>query len=291
MSTSENGIGPGGLGMGDWAGDMGRNWLANLNRFEAMIQPIGAELIRQAAFRPGENVIDIGCGGGATTIALARSLSPSGSATGLDISRELIDHAGVRASMGTQSRIFWICGDASTVMPTNAPFDRLISRFGTMFFSDPVAAFRNLRAMLKDGARVDLAVWAPQQDNPWILTIMGALKPFMAQEPGAPPPDPRTPGPFAFADTDYLADILTQAGFADMKIEPCVRDQPIGGPGATPEQAAQFVLSAMSVAANIPEEKREETITAVAAALAPHHVPGKGVILGGKAWIVTAKAV
>lgn len=283
MSTTEEGI-----SKEDWAGDVGRNWLANLNRFEAMIQPIGAELIRQADFRPGETVIDIGCGGGATTIALARSVSPGGSATGLDISRELIDHAGVRAAMGTQSRLFWICGDASTVMPTNAPFDRLISRFGTMFFSDPVAAFRNLRAMLKPSARIDLAVWAPQLDNPWIRTIMGALNPLL---PEGAAPDPRAPGPFAFADTAYLEDVLTQAGFADMAVTPCERDQPIGGTGATPEQAAEFVLGAMSVAATIPEDKRDAALAAVTAALAPHHVPGKGVILGGKAWIVTATAI
>lgn len=277
-----------GLQAEDWAGEMGRNWLANLARFEGMIQPIGAALIKHAGFRPGENVVDIGCGGGATTIALARSVSPGGSATGLDISRELIDHAGVRASMGTQSRIYWICADAATVRPTNAPFDRLISRFGTMFFADPYAAFRNLRAMLKDGARIDLAVWGPPADNPWRTVLMEVIARYA---PDAPAPDPRAPGPFAFGDTAYLTGILVQTGFGDMDFVPSEHVLAVGGPGATPEDAAAFVMSAMNFADAVPEEKRAEATQALATALAPYHVPDKGNLIAGKAWLVTAKAV
>jgi SAM-dependent methyltransferase len=180
-----------GMNVEDWAGDQGKRWLANLNRFEGMIAPVGTALINHAQFRPGENVVDLGCGGGATTITIARCVSPGGSATGLDISQDLIDHAGVRASQGTQSRIYWVCADAAAVIPTNAPFDRLFSRFGSMFFPDAKAGFRNLRKMLKDGGRVDLAVWGPQAENEWIRLIGGVGARHL---PDLPRPDPRAPG-------------------------------------------------------------------------------------------------
>lgn len=274
----------------DWSSDMGRKWLSNLARFEGMIAPIGAALIEHAGFKPGEHVIDIGCGGGATTITIGRCVSPGGSVTGLDISQDLIDAAGIRASQGTQSRVYWVCADAATVMPTAAPFDRLVSRFGTMFFADPPAAFRNLRAMLKAGGRIDLAVWAPPAENQWISTVMAAIGKHVT----LPRPDPRAPGPFALADTGYLTELLIQGGFGDIRIEPCVRDLPIGGPGASPEEAATLLATTMSFAAAIEAagpEKQADVFAEIVAALAPYHVPGKGNLLGGKAWLVTATAL
>jgi len=279
-----------GLQAEDWAGDMGRNWLANLARFEGMIQPVGAVLIKHAGFAPGENVVDIGCGGGGTTMAIARNVSPGGSATGLDISRELIDHCGVRGAIGTQSRLFWVCADAATTIPTAAPFDRLVSRFGTMFFADPKVAFRNLRAMLKPGARIDLAVWAPQAENEWTRLIGSVIKSHL---PDLPAPDPRAPGPFAFADTAWLTEILEQAPFERIAITPFEAPLAVGGPGATSQEAAQFVVTGTHVGRAllaVGPEKLDAATADLAAAFAPHHVAGKGVILGGKAWIVTAFA-
>ena len=272
-----------------WAGEMGRNWLANLQKFEGMIAPIGAAFITMAQFRPGERVIDIGCGGGGTSMAIGRAVSPGGRVTGLDISRDLIESCMIRASMGTQSEVQFVCADAATAKVTAAPFDRLFSRFGSMFFADPKAAFGNLRQMLKDGGRMDLAVWAGPQENGWVKIMMGALADFTS--PPASPPDPHAPGPFAFADTAWLTEVLEAAGFADIRIEPCERDLLVGGPGATPEDAADFILSAMHFAEQVPEERRAEAKAKLAAALAPHHVPGKGNLLPGKALIVTAKAV
>lgn len=278
-----------GLRAEDWAGDMGRNWLANLARFEGMIQPMGAALIKHAGFQPGEHVIDIGCGGGATTIAIARNVSPGGSATGLDISRELIDACGVRGAQGTQSQLYWICADAAKVVPTAAPYDRMVSRFGSMFFPDAKAGFGNLRRMLKTGGRIDLAVWGPPADNPWMMALMGVVQKYML--PSDTPPDPHTPGPFAFADTAYMTQTLEQAGFGRIDIVPCVRDLAVGGPGATPQEAAEFIMVAMHFAHRVPPEMHAEAVAAIAQALAPHHIAGKGNLLAGKAWLVTAYAV
>jgi SAM-dependent methyltransferase len=276
-----------GINSEEWAGDQGRVWLANLAKFESMIMPVGAALIKHAAYRPGENVLDLGCGAGPTTITIARCVSPGGSATGLDISQDLIDHAGVRASQGTQSRIYWICADAATVMPTNAPFDRVFSRFGSMFFADPKAAFRNLRRMIKPGGRMDLAVWAPPAQNEWISLINGVGAKHL---PDLPKPDPRAPSPFAFGDTAWLTEVLEQADFGRITIEPFETRLAIGGAGATPEAAADFVISSTHMGRML-QEAGPQAIADLAAAFAPYQVPGKGTLVGGKIWIVTAWAV
>lgn len=273
----------------DWAGDTGRNWLANLQKFESMIAPIGAALLTHAQFKPGEKVIDVGCGGGGTTMNIGRAVSPGGSATGLDISQDLIISCGVRASMGTQSDVRFVCADAATVTVTGGPFDRLFSRFGTMFFEDAQAAFRNLRRMVKDGGRIDLAVWAPAEQNGWISTIMGAIGKHVA----LPQRDPHAPGPFAFGDTDYLRAVMAQANMGAIEITPCERLLPVGGAGATPREAAEMLMSTLSVGELVKAagpEKQAPVIEEIIRALAPHHEPGKGNLLGGKAWIVTARA-
>ncbi len=278
------------LSFEEWAGDMGRNWLANLARFEGMIAPVGAALITHAGFRPGENVVDLGCGGGGTTITIARCVSPGGSATGLDISQDLIDHCGVRASQGTQSRIYWVCADAARVIPTNAPFDRLFSRFGSMFFDDAKAGFRNLRRMVKPGGRIDLAVWGPPAENEWTRLVNGVIATHL---PDAPRPDPRAPGPFAFADTAYLTDVLEQAGFGRIAIQPFETPLAIGGAGATPQEAAAFVIGSTHMGRllqNAGPGKEEAALADLTAAFTPYHVPGKGTLIGGKVWFVTAFA-
>jgi SAM-dependent methyltransferase len=280
-----------GLRAEDWAGEMGRNWLANLAKFEGMIQPMGAALIKHAGFKPGEHVVDIGCGGGATTIAIARAVSPGGSATGLDISQELIDSCTVRGAKGTQSALYWVCADAATTVPTNAPFDRLVSRFGSMFFPDARAGFRNLRRMIRSGGRLNVAVWGPPMDNAWIRTINGVGARHL---PEAPPPDPHAPGPFAFSDTGYFGEVLEQAGFGRIEIVPFEAKLAIGGPGASAREAAEFVVAATHMGkalASVGPEKLDAAVADLAEAFAPHHLPGKGTLLGGKAWLVTAQAI
>lgn len=287
MSTLETGQG---LVADDWSGDMGRNWLANLPRFEGMIAPMGAALVKHAAYMPGEHVVDIGCGGGGTTMTIARIVSPGGSATGFDISHDLIVSCGVRASQGTQSSIFFVCGDAATTIPTNAPFDRLFSRFGCMFFADAVAGYTNLRKMLKKGGRIDLAVWGPPDRNPWMQTVANVVARHIPDSADAPPPAPHAPGPFAFADPEYMRDVLTKSGFGEIEITPCEAMLAVGGSGATPLEGAEFIMSAMHFAQQIDDADRAKVVAELAAALEPHHQPKKGNMLKGMAWLVSAKA-
>lgn len=270
----------------DWAGEMGARWLASLDRFEGMIAPIGAALLERAAYQPGERVLDLGCGGGATTLAIAEAVGPEGAALGLDIAPMLIERASQRAAdAGSTAR--FVCADAASATLDEPPFDRLFSRFGSMFFEAPIPAFTNLCAMLRPGARIDLAVWANPRDNLWMMEMMGVVR----QHIDIPPAIPRTPGPFAFEDLGYLEEVLTGAGFSDMEVAPHEGMQAVGGPGATPEEATDFVLASMAIGRALAEAGgniREAARADLVAMFARHHREGEGVMLGCKAWLVSA---
>lgn len=270
----------------DWAGEMGIKWLTHIDRFEGMIAPIGDALLARAAIAPGERVIDLGCGGGLTSLAAAKATGPDGAVLGLDISPDLIDEARRRAD--GHSNVSFICADAATVA-LETPYDRLISRFGSMFFADPYAAFTNLRGLIRPGGRIDLAIWAAPRDNPWMMELMGVARSHI----DIPSPDPRAPGPFAFADLDYVREILTHAGFSAPDIEAYQGEQAIGGPGATPGEAADFALASMAIGRALAEAGDEvlaRARTDLVTLFGERHVPGKGVMMANKVWLVTATA-
>lgn len=273
----------------DWAGEMGAKWLANLSRFEGMIAPIGTALLARAGFQSGERVLDIGCGGGGTTIAIAHAVAPDGGVLGIDISPDLTAASTRRASDAGVGNIGFICADASSLQLPDAPFDRLFSRFGSMFFAEPHQAFANLRVLLRPGARIDLAVWAPPRDNLWMMEMMGVVRNHV----DIPPAVPRAPGPFAFEDLDYLNEVLASGGFSSPDIIAYTGLQPVGGAGATPQEAVSFVLSSMAVGKLLDEQGADVRVAAEAELLelfAKHYVAGQGVMMQGKAWLVSATA-
>lgn len=272
----------------DWAGDMGARWLANLERFEGMIAPIGAALLARADYQPGERVLDLGCGGGATTLAIAEAVGPEGAALGLDVAPMLVERANQRAA-GTGSSARFVCADAATAELDVQPLDRLFSRFGSMFFEAPVPAFANLRGMLKPAARIDFAVWANPRDNLWMMEMMGVVRQHIEIAPAIP----RAPGPFAFEDLSYLEEVLTAAGFSGMEVEAYDGDQPVGGPNASPEQATDFVLASMAAGRVLEEHGpavRDAARADLLALFTRHYRAGEGVMLRAKAWLVTAHA-
>jgi len=272
----------------DWSGEMGERWLASLDRFEAMIAPIGAALLARAAYVAGEGVLDMGCGGGATTLAIAEQVGPEGAALGLDIAPMLVERAQERTRV-TGSRARFICADAATTALEDPQFDRLFSRFGSMFFEEPHAAFANLHNLLRSGARIDLAVWGPPRDNAWMMELMGVVRAHV----DVPPAEPRAPGPFAFEDLGYLGEVLDAGGFGMIDVEAYEGLQAIGGTGTTPEEAVQFVLSSLGVG-RVLAEQPEAIRTAAAADMLTlferHYQPKHGVQLGCKVWLVSATA-
>lgn len=270
----------------DWAGEMGARWLAGIDQFESMIAPIGDALLARAAFATGERVLDLGCGGGATSLAIAALVGPTGSVTGVDISPDLIAKARERAEAAGARNVTFECVDAAMFRP-DEPFDRMISRFGCMFFPQPVDAFANLHGCIKPGGRIDLAVWGPPRDNPWMMEMMGVLRRHI----DVPPAVPRAPGPFAFEDTDYLTTLLGDAGFSDVEIVAYEGLQPIGGSGASPEAAVSFAMSSLAAGRMLDGQSqplRQQVSEDLLSVFASHHIAGEGVMMAGKVWLVRA---
>jgi SAM-dependent methyltransferase len=267
-----------------WTGAGGDRWIDRSALNEAMIAPVAEALYAAAKPRPGESVLDVGCGLGPTTIELARRIKPGGRAVGLDLSATMLEAARRRA-VGIDNIEFVVGDAASHVFP--APFaDLLFSRFGIMFFGDPVAAFANLRRALKPGARIVFACWRRMSENPWML------KPLLAayeHVPRLPPAEPDEPGPFAFADRDRVTRILTAAGFAVPRFAPL---DPIfdiaGGAGLDLAVGKAMAIGAASRALeDQPESVRAAVAQSIRAALAPYARDGR-VELPGAVWLVEA---
>ncbi len=271
----------------DWSGDMGERWLANLDRFESMISPVGDALLARAAFRPGEQVVDIGCGGGASTRAIAASILPGGRVTGVDVSASLIAEAARRAAQDGLTNASVLAADAATAAVPGAPFGRLFSRFGCMFFADPQAAFVNLGRLLHPGGRADFAVWAPARGNPWVSGLMGIVRNHVE----VPKPEPGTPGPFSLDDPDHFRALLEGGGFTDLDFHFWQGKQLVGGAGASAASAARFVLDAMSfgqLLADQPAAVRATAEAEIRELFVAHETPS-GVIMGANAWLVSAR--
>lgn len=268
-----------------WAGDAGRAWVEHQERMDAGLAPVSTLLLAAAAPQPGERVLDIGCGAGETSLALADAVGPGGHVTGADISPLLLSRARERAAGRTN--VAFVEADAQT-HAFAGDADLLFSRFGVMFFADPAAAFRNLATALRPGGRLCFACWRPVAENPWTTVPMQALRPLLPAP--AAPPDPLAPGPFAFADPVRVTGILAQAGFAAIAATP--RDFPMMmGRGEDPlADAVRFLRKLGPAAAALREagpEASEAAKPLLAAALAPHVADGR-VSLPGAIWIVTA---
>ena len=193
-----------------WNGAVGEHWAAFQPVLDKALAAISDAALAFAAAKPGERVLDIGCGTGTTTYALAKAVGPGGSVTGVDISRPMLAAARARGT-GVNFRE----GDASVQLfhPTH---DLVFSRFGVMFFDDPVAAFANIRKAVAPHGRLAFVCWRSVQENLWASVPIAAALPLL---PPQEPADPLAPGPFAFADSERLKDILSKAGYRNVRTE------------------------------------------------------------------------
>ncbi|HWA62483.1 MAG TPA: methyltransferase domain-containing protein, partial [Caulobacteraceae bacterium] len=187
-----------------WNTLAGATWVAMQDKLDRQIAGVGAATIAVLDPRPGEKILDVGCGCGASSLELARAVGATGEVLGLDISAPMLEVARRRAAEAGLAQARFQVGDAQVWPFEPGTYDALFSRFGVMFFADPTAAFSNLRRALKPDGRMTFLCWRTVADNP-IMTVPGAAaaKLFPA-EPPASPPDPNAPGPFAFADGERL---------------------------------------------------------------------------------------
>jgi SAM-dependent methyltransferase len=273
----------------DWNGRSGEQWVANQARLDAMLAAFGDAAIEAAAIGEGEQILDVGCGAGATSQALAARVGPRGHVLGVDISAPLIDRA--REAAPTGAPLAFELADAGTAALPGQAFDLLFSRFGVMFFDDPAAAFAHMRGALKPAGRLAFVCWRGGAENDWVRLPMAAVASLV---PLPPPPDPEAPGPFSFGDSGRVARILTEAGFTDVSIAPFDHPVPFGH-GETREAAVDnavemaFQVGPLArLLAEQPDEIRAQAAEAVRRAFAAKP-GGRSVMIDGAAWIVTAR--
>ena len=264
-----------------WNGPGGQGWLATYHkRIERSIADLGQDALAAAAAQPGEHVIDIGCGMGGTTADLARAVGPTGHVLGVDISEPLIEAA---RSHRVDNATF-VVGDAVTYPFKAAAYDLVFSRFGVMFFGDPVMAFKNLRRALKPLGRLVFLCWRTPLENPWGLVPMRAATPHL---PPFERPGPEDPGQYAFGVRARVERILKEAGFGTPSFRTLDQQVPMGKD--IPEVLDN--LGKFGPVARLFTEATPQQIDnakkAIAEALKPH-AGHDGVRLAGACWLVSA---
>lgn len=229
-----------GLTSADWAGETSHRWAIHAERLEAMLAPVDGILLQAADIRPGERILDVGCGRGVTARAAAALAGPTGALTGVDISAKLIAEAAAIRQPPESAPTTWIVADAATHSFPPASFDAAISRFGVMFFDDDVAAFANLASAVRPGGRLVAAVWPPQNASEFQWLSIDVAVRVAAEHGVALRPDPPDAGPYAYGTLATTAPILEAAGWVDVAVDPHVLSLYVGGPGTTPEQAVEM---------------------------------------------------
>jgi SAM-dependent methyltransferase len=199
-----------------WAG-MAPTWREREDRLDEVAGPPGRWAMERLGLKPGDRVLDLGCGTGVTTVALAGLVGPEGRVVGLDIAEEMLQAGRDRASRAGVKNVEFVHGDAQVHDFGPVVFDAAFSRFGVMFFADPAAAFANVHRFLRRGGRISFVCWQSGLQNEWMLIPGAAALAALGATP--PVPDPDEPGPFAFADPGRVTSILEKAGFTSIAIE------------------------------------------------------------------------
>jgi SAM-dependent methyltransferase len=267
-----------------WNRTAGARWATHQDALDQMVRPFGEAALARLALQAGEHVLDIGCGCGETLIQIARLVGQHGSVTGADLSAPMLARARERAPSATL-----IEGDAS-ILPFARKFDAMYSRFGVMFFSDPVGAFRHLAQALVPAGRIAFVCWRLPAENPWVTLPIAAVRSALphlcppAQDPSA------GPGPFSLSKQQRIEEVLSAAGLASIHVEPFEADVTLSDTGLT--AAVDFALTVTPVARFVAEatpEERRRAEDAVARALEPY-LRSDQLRLRAAAWTVLAEA-
>lgn len=198
-----------------WNTVAGPRWVGLGGFVERRVRAVNDLLLARSAVSPGERVLEIGCGTGAATVPFAEAVGERGEVVGVDISEPMLAGARKRIAESGPRNISLLQADAQTHRFEPNSFDLITSRFGVMFFADPIAAFSNLLSAARPDGRLCFACWARLEDNRhWLIPYEVVLRHL---GPPAPKP-PHAPGPMAFADPDYVRSFLGAAGFEAIEI-------------------------------------------------------------------------
>ncbi|MFT5051798.1 MAG: SAM-dependent methyltransferase [Chlamydiales bacterium] len=267
-----------------WNGDSGERWVSHQELIDRAIEPFGERALERLGVRRGAHVIEVGCGTGTTVLALAEAVGPPGHVLGLDVSEPMLARARERTAHLSNAEL--LCADASG-HGFSAEFDALFSRFGVMFFDRPAHAFSNLRTGLRPGAPLTFVCWQALEQNDWVWKPLQVMLPLLDERP--PAPEARAPGPFAFADSDYLRDQLLAAGYVDVEIEDLRAPVTMSCTGVS--KAVEFCLRIGPGARVVDTQSPavQEQIRAGLTGLFAEFEDDGEVALGGAAWLVSAR--
>ena len=271
-----------------WNHAVGDAWVDHADAFDLTLAPFGEAVMERLAPQAGERVLDIGCGTGATTRLLASIVAP-GAVLGVDLSATMLDEATRRAAAVGLSNVEYLAADVQDEWFDHEPFDVAFSRFGVMFFPDPVLAFSNIAAALRPGGRLGFICFQSPAVNPFMVVPVFA---GAAQLDGAIAPTPGAPGPFSLADPEHVESLLHSAGFESVTIDAGPDQAVLVGADDLDALAARLLaqnpMTATALAQAEPST-RGRAVRAAAAALEEHR-GGDVVRMGAGTWVVTATA-
>lgn len=259
-----------------------RAWAEVRDLLELQLAPLGRRAIAALFPGPGERILDIGCGGGETTLELAKAVAPHGTVVGVDLSAAVLAFARRAGKECHQAQ--FVVADAQVYPFEPASFDAAFSRFGVMFFADPTAAFINIHRSLRPNGRLAFVCWRTLEENPLDSLPLSAAIDHLPPQPAL---DPDSPGPFSFADPDRTRGILESTGFVQVEIS--AHDALVGSGSLDAMLAVCTRVGALGKVLRENPELRAPVLPAVRSALAAHDGPD-GVRLNAATWIVTARA-
>lgn len=269
-----------------WSGQAGRNWANQAEHLDRMLSEFCDRIVVGATLDSRrKSFLDVGCGAGAVSLAIAKSTPSPERITGIDFSEPLLQVARERAEKG-KLPINFISADASSHL-LDQPADMMVSRFGVMFFNDPVSAFSNLRQSIASEGRLIFTCWQNIKLNAWASAPLRAAIPLL-KEP-LPTPDPLAPGPFAFADKDRVSSILSDAGWSKINIESI--DTQLQLPGTNVEESAKFMMTLGPLARVLNEQGLEEAPVKAALTdlLSDHKGLNDEIWMNAACWLISSE--
>jgi SAM-dependent methyltransferase len=269
-----------------WNSEATRRWVTEQTRIDRLMAKVTEVALTAAAPKSGESILDIGCGTGTTTLRLADAVAPSGQVLGVDISEQQLGLARQRVAAAGATRVQLVLDDAATHDFAPESFDLGFTRFGVMFFAEPVAAFRNIKRAMKRNGRLLLAVFRTGPENPWATASAAAIRHLV---PPPAPLGPEEPGQFSWSDPARVRRILDGAGFSNVVLTPLDLSFNLGADAAEAAEFATFIGQGARLLHGVPDETRQAAGMAFRDFFKQHEGPN-GVGMPGALWLVSARA-